>query len=266
MMPFNMPDKARSVMEATVNVFHHRADNIGDRMCGPAQYFWPDKVRNVGFRYSLSKPENAILGGGQVFDQVAKTAEHARSDPAGALVAWGVGIPQKNWRDETVRQVVESFALFGTRNYDWKDELDFVPCASCMSPVFDTLPEPRHEMVVFAHRKKTPLLAAPEGIPFMTNVNSPAAEVLSFLAQGETVVTSSYHGAYWAQLLGRKVVCIPYNSKFQTLQHPVTLAEEQNWQKALPAASRVDPLLEPYREINRAFARRVADLWGWDAA
>lgn len=249
---------------STVNIFHHRADNIGDRMCGPAQYFWPDRVLNAAFRYELTKPENAILGGGQVFDQIADRAEHAAREPAGGLVAWGVGLPRKGNRDDQVRKVAAHFSLFGTRNYDWRDELEFVPCASCMSPEFDRLPRPTHEVVVFGHRKKTPLLTPRDGVPFMTNSNRPAREVIRFLAQGETVVTSSYHGVYWAQLLGRKVLCVPYNNKFQTLQHPVAMTPAETWHRDLKQATQVAAQLESYREINRKFAARVAALWGLD--
>lgn len=233
-------------------------------MCGPAQYFWPDRVLNVGFKYRMTKPENAIVGGGQVFDQLEDLVEQVSPNPPGDLVAWGVGLPRRQASDARVRDVLKSFALFGTRNHEWREEIDFVPCASCMAPAFDTVTEPQHEVVVFAHRRKTPTLMPRDGIPFMTNNNRPAAEVIRFLAQGETVVTSSYHGVYWAQLLGRKVLCVPYNDKFRTLEHAVTIGTPEGWQEEFRAATRTDPLLQAYRDINRSFAARVAALWGWD--
>ncbi|WP_299674591.1 hypothetical protein [uncultured Roseobacter sp.] len=243
----------------TVNVYHCHADNIGDRLCGPAQYFWPDKVATADFAKTLAAPENLILGGGQVFGQLSAYAEHYKDSLAGALIAWGVGVPDKGKQTAQVLDVASRFALFGTRHYGWRDTLTFVPCASCMSAAFDTVPEPTHEVVLYAHRRKTPEFTAEEGVPFITNRNQSAQSVIDFIASGETVVTSSYHGVYWAQLLGRKVLCIPYNRKFSTLQHPAVTTTETSWRSMLSLAKRTEPLLDAYREINRRFAVQVAE-------
>ncbi|WP_299953142.1 hypothetical protein [uncultured Roseobacter sp.] len=248
----------------TVNIYHSRADNVGDRMCGPAQFFWPDRVTNVTFAYELTAPENAIVGGGQVFGQTNDLSRKWVENPTGALVAWGVAVPLKGKDDALVRDVSSRFGLFGTRNFEWHDELAFVPCASCMSPAFDNVPAPTHEFVMYVHQKKTPALTERDGVPFMTNKNQEMKAVVDFLASGETVVTSSYHGVYWAQLLGRKVVCVPYSQKFSTLQHKPFLAKEATWTSALGLASRTEPLLDEYREINRKFAVKVAELLDLD--
>jgi len=247
---------------STVNIFHQGADNVGDRLCGPAQFFWPDRVMNVGFIYQLTKPENAILGGGQVFGQIAQLSERLRDNPTGALVAWGVGLPLKGRQDARVQEVADRFSLFGTRNYEWRESLRFVPCASCMSPEFDAVPEPKHDVVIYAHRKKTPDLTPVAGVPFMTNSEQDAARAIRFIAEGETVVTSSYHGVYWAQLLGRKVICIPYNDKFSTFQHEPAYATAQTWKAELGLATRTVPLLDIYREINIRFAAEAAEVLG----
>jgi hypothetical protein len=233
-------------------------------MCGPAQYFWPEKTLNVGFIYELSAEENAILGGGQVFGQIAKYSEKWTNGPHGSLVAWGVGLPVKGKEDAQVREVASRFALFGTRNHEWHDELRFVPCASCMSGLFDNPQSPTHEVVVYSHRRKTPLLAQDTAFPNLTNSDQNAADVIEFIASGETVVTSSYHGVYWAQLLGRRVICVPYSNKFSTLQHQPRISSTDDWRSDLKYASRTEPLLEEYRHINRNFATEVAALLDLD--
>ncbi len=98
----------------------------------------------------------------------------------------------------------------------------------------------------------------------LTNRGLPAKQVLEFIAKGETVVTSSYHGVYWAQLLGRKVICVPYGEKFRTFQHLPTYAEPEDWQGIVRLASQTDPLLEQYRQLNLQFAKKVSKLWGLD--
>jgi hypothetical protein len=247
-----------------VNLYHSRADNIGDKMCGPAQYFWPNSVTRASFVYELTVPENAILGGGQVFTQIDDYSKKFEKNPTGHLVAWGVGVPLKGNNDKLVLNVASRFALFGTRNFDWRDELNFVPCASCMSKVFDSAPSPTHEVVIFAHKKKTPFLNSVDGVPFMNNKNQNPQSVIDFIAKGETVVTSSYHGVYWAQLLGRKIVCIPYNRKFSTFQYIPVTASESSWKSMIKRAHRTEALLEEYRDINMRFAKQVAELMELD--
>lgn len=244
----------------TVNLFHSRADNIGDKLCGPAQFFWPSSVRNANFLYQLTKPENAILGGGQVFGQISDYSKNLMKNPTGSLVAWGIGLPLKGKNDASVLDVFSRFSLFSTRNFDWRDQLTFVPCASCMSTCFDKVPSPKYDVVIYAHRKKTFFLTAEESIPYTTNKNQDPKSAINFIAQGETVVTNSYHGVYWAQLLGRKVICIPYNDKFSTFEHKPVMATEMTWKSTLRLAKQTDPLLDEYREINRRFARAVGEL------
>lgn len=95
----------------------------------------------------------------------------------------------------------------------------------------------------------------------MDNAMKDPVSVVDFIASGDTVVTSSYHGVYFAQLLGRKVVCIPYNQKFYAFQNRPTMAEHDNWEHAVRSAQRYDPLLEEYRHINLKFARKVEGIW-----
>jgi hypothetical protein len=246
-----------------LNVFHCTADNIGDRMCGPSQYLWPSIAQVAPFGKKLPEDIDAvIIGGGQVFAQLdVLSAEYAhRKDPA-SLVAWGVGLPLHGVKDRNVHIVAQRFRAFSTRNYDWKDELHFVPCASCLSPSFDTPKTPTHDLVIYGHRKKPGAMDVPKGVPVMTNSVDDPLLAINFIASGDTVVTSSYHGVYWAQLLGRRVVCIPYNSKFQTFQNSPSFASSSNWRHSVGSAKRFPPMLEEYRSINRSFARSVEQIW-----
>lgn len=245
-----------------VNFFHCEADNVGDRMCGPAQYFWPSLCQDVPIGAALLEPvSTAVIGGGQVFSQLGTTlASVLELNPTARAIAWGVGLPPKGTRDRIVGRVSKAFAAFGTRNYDWREQFPFVPCASCMSPLFDQTAPPQHEFVVYLHRKKAGPLDVPEGVPTLTNAMRSPKEVVDFIASGRTIVTSSYHGVYWAQLLGRRVICIPYNNKFSTFQHPPTMAEPDKWLEALGTCSLSEPLLTEYRALNHAFARRALEI------
>lgn len=246
-----------------VNLFHCDADNVGDQMCGPAQYLWPTTFSNAPLRKGLGKNRQAVIvGGGQIFEQLRHIAEErASQNNATKLLAWGVGLPIRGSRDERVHRVAAQYELFSTRNHDWSDILPFVPCASCLSPIFDRKMQPQHEIVVYKHRRKPGPEDVPSSIPQFSNSMSSFVSAIEFIASGDTVVTSSYHGVYWAQLLGRRVVCLPYNHKFRTFEHTPCFAEAHTWKAALRRALRTHPLLEEYREKNRAFGKKAERFW-----
>ncbi|WP_128514306.1 polysaccharide pyruvyl transferase family protein [Tabrizicola thermarum] len=256
-------EASTTMTRAFLNLFHCSADNVGDQMCGPCQYLWPDLFENSNLNRSLPEStEVVVLGGGQIFSQLSTiSASISHKNRSVKLIAWGVGIPPKGKRDADIAGILSRFSAFSTRNYEWREALDFIPCASCLSPAFDNPQSPTNEVVVYMHRRKPGPASIPTDIPTMSNSMRDPISVINFIASGETVVTSSYHGVYWAQLLGRKVVCIPYNNKFRTFQYEPTYAEPESWMQNIRSAKRFDPLLAEYRRLNRGFASRVEDLW-----
>lgn len=244
------------------NIYHCTANNVGDLSSGPGQYLWPEVNKPLPVKPPRRQMDWAVLGGGQIFGQLSIVLSSIKDfNPEAKAVAWGVGLPPKGRQDEDVKEVSEFFDLFGTRNYDWRDELDFVPCASCFLVGFDNPKPPEHEFVFFLHQNKGEPIEVPKDAPVRQNTAADGNEILDFLASGETVITSSYHGVYWAQLLGRRVVCIPYNNKFTVFQHPPTMATASEWQKACQSAVRAPIMLEEYRTINRQFGMKVLDLF-----
>lgn len=244
-----------------VNIYHCDADNVGDQMSGPAQYLWPERFTSRPFRDALlEEAQVAIIGGGQIFEQLLQIAAQ-RVDPNSKLLAWGAGLPLRGSRDHDVHHAAAKFKIFSTRNYDWRDVFPFVPCASCLSPLFDRQLQPKHEIVVYKHRRKPGPENIPDSIPTFSNATNSYEAAVEFIASGDTVVTSSYHGAYWAQLMGRRVVAIPYNYKFSTFQYTPSFAEVSTWRTALSIAKRTHPLLDEYRAKNIAFAREAENLW-----
>lgn len=245
-----------------VNLYHCTADNVGDRMCGPGQHLWPELTQSLPLEPVHEQVSAAIIGGGQLFLQLSLVlASIYDLNPNAKVVGWGVGLPPAGVRDEKVRAATQHFSLFGTRNYDRREHLPFVPCASCLSPVFDDIPPTQHEVVFYLHRRKGQRVDLPPSAPTLTNAMRSPREVVDFIASGETVVTSSYHGVYWAQLMGRRVICLPYNDKFQTFQYLPTMLGSDEWKAGMAFATQTPPLLEEYRALNFAFAQRALDLW-----
>jgi hypothetical protein len=99
----------------------------------------------------------------------------------------------------------------------------------------------------------------PIGFPILDN-SAPLDEVIPFIGATQTLLTDSYHGAYWATLMGRKVVAFPTSSKFYDLKHAIPLGDPVDWQKLSRLSIAYPEALEECREANRDFYLKVLEL------
>jgi len=179
----------------------------------------------------------------------------------GPRILWGVGHNSRekdsDWHTVEYPEYIRKFHLVGIR--DFNSEYRWVPCASCMHLGFDKTYEIKNEVVWFEHKKKLidskwfDVFPAPR----MVNTGQNMDQILEFLGSAETVVTNSYHGVYWATLLNRKVVCIPWGSKFNMFKHPPTMANEKNWSSVIETAVNYPDALEECRNANIEFFNDV---------
>lgn len=231
-------------MSKIINSYVIDNTNIGDLFSAPYQYFeFPGynfeniDIRNLTANHIQGK--HVIIGGGGLafsrFLETFQVLSQQRTNHANhqtKLIIWGIG--QQIYHDYSALDIknfdytpyTEGFDLVGIRDYHYGN---WVPCASCMHPSFDKKREVKHEFVVFSH-KKFQIEFPP--FPRMTNCNQNLEEILDFLGSGETILTSSYHGAYWGTLLGRKVLAFPFTSKFYTLKHLPGIYPVQKWFQA----------------------------------
>ena len=234
-------------MQSIINCYATDRKNIGDSLSSPLNYFeLPGaKIEKLDIRLPVKAEElegkHIIIGGGGLlfprFLPEITTIINARKRKK--LIAWGIGqqiyvrkkgkLFPRYITDEAINSFdysyLENFDLVGIRDfgilgYDW------LPCASCMHKSFDKKREIKHEFVVFSHKK---FLLNIENFPRLTNECNDMEKVLDFLGSGETVLTSSYHGVYWATLLGRKVLAFPFSSKFYTLKHKPNMYPVELW-------------------------------------
>jgi len=211
-----------------------QTENVGDRASSPATYLdFGGRVKTMDVGRYLKNPPTwvpdlLVVGGGvwrHDYQAISKRPELAGT----AKVAWGVGVSRQNLSRSPLDAHVkksEGWDMYAHRDVGLEGR--FLPCASCLHPAFDDPPAPSHEVVYFAHHWLAPLPACRGIGPYRTNRSDCIEEVVDFLASGEVIVTSSYHGAYWGRLLGRKVAMIPRASKFFHLPPaPVSLAEHR---------------------------------------
>ncbi len=214
-----------------------RTENIGDLAANPAEYLdFGDSVRvrdvtTVKRRPPKSPPALLIVGGG-VWRHDYRAMSKWPGFEGAVKVAWGVGVsfprPGPSPRDShTLR--AEGWDLYGHRDVGLDGR--FLPCPSCLHPVFDRdFGKPEHEVVYYGHHEKRPLSFVQGFGPYLTNKGPSMEEAVEFLASGEVIVTTSYHGAYWGALLGRRVAVLPRATKFWHLPKAPDLEQHRRLQ------------------------------------
>lgn len=241
--------------------------NLGDRQSAPWHYFpWlGDQIRDIrkpllpDFRDYIS-----VIGGGGLLcnDMLDNVRQLCCETPA---IVWGIGTNMIQARSLHYPTWLAKARLLGLRDVGANQvfpSAQWVPCASCCACEFDHLFERTrygHTPAVFYHHGKTNLPYY-EHVPMMGNYDRVTLEqALYFLTLGDVVVTDSYHGAYWSQLLQKPVVIAnPFASRFYHMQDSPGLCDSRDLATLIAAA--VAPkagFLAACRAANQQFAQQV---------
>jgi hypothetical protein len=244
-----------------------RADptNVGDWHCRPGAYLsygMPSQVADVMSPFPAAAEGRYVIGGGGLISDSFPQVEQLTRRHGARVVLWGVGhnlaINITGGYMKSARldypEWMQNAALVGVRDHGTRFE--WVPCASCLDPRFDAPAPIVHDVVVFEH-KRIPI--GIRGVPVMRNGGHSLDEALAFLASGELVVTNSYHGAYWALLLGRRVIAVPFGSKFFGFKHKIPLCAPDDWRRHRRDAVAAPEALAECRARNIAFHDKVLD-------
>lgn len=238
-------------------------DNIGDLYSSPSLYFdFQTKTRSVCIHRLFESQEldygsPIILGGGGLLYWAEKLRHIAVNSKAGAIT-WGLGLNTHRRRaGDAYPSFFGEFDMNGVR--DVPSPYRYVPCVSCLAPLFESAPQNIRVPVVIFEHYESPLKI--DGLPRMNN-SQPLRKVIPFLKEAEFVITNSYHGVYWATLLGKKVVAIPLDnsSRFFFFKHEPAYADETNWNRHLEEAKSYPHALEESKETNLTYAQEVASL------
>lgn len=243
-------------------IFQHlrNTKNIGDFACSPFDYFDWGGATVKDMREPSAPYDTCVFGGGKIFGGLAEAAGvNTMGTPL--HIAWGVGTRQTfpiSFKYQRARQLCN---LVGSR--DWGDiRYDFAPCASCMSPLFDTAAPPEHEVVFYWHGGKTQKqkIQIPDSMPAMANNVGSFSAAIRFIASGKTVISNSYHGVYWSLLLGRKTICVPFSNKFNAYRLPPAYATPRTWLNKLDSGVAQPQTLDLCRTATLAFKDKVTTL------
>ncbi len=230
------------------------ACNIGDQACGPKPYFpWLKDVPFVDVRASLDnfKGHSIILGGGGLAheylnDHITAIVDQAHED-GNEVIAWGVGTNHSIEREALYPIWLLDCDLIGIRDcggadeqinsYRFVEQVYGTSCPSCMNPAFDTISDVTQDTVIYEHHDHPIELT---GMPRMNNRHNvkDLPKVVEFLSSARRIITNSYHGAYWAMLVGRPVIIWrPFSTRFLYLRNQPPLCSDGNFTRAFENAT-----------------------------
>lgn len=240
-----------------------------------------------------NEQKHCIVGGGGLGNQSFR--EHlnrlTREDRKYKLIAWGIGADDEVDREGLVSRpdglshllkYFDDFDEVGTRifipdGYGTRTNFRWVPCASCMSPLLPELGQlPTTQRIGFFSHKRVPLTASgnranglekllysfrSKSLHFNNRGNN-LKQKIAAMAQCEFVVTNSYHGVYWATLLGRKVICQPFKDGLYSFRHPPAYMVDANLETAMEKAVTYPDALEECRWANIQFYTYLTEKYG----
>lgn len=245
----------------------HKIDktNVGDYYCNPSRYFAFDSVvtETITSKKFNAYNKNIIVGGGGLIHKTFDPYIQRLLDQEPKFsAAWSIGhnygpAVRTKGRPFLFPEYLNGFDLLGVRDWIPGHEDVYLPCVTCMHPAFDQTYHTQHDIVFYLHDSKTSDQSFTNSLPTKNNSDGTIDSVVEFLASGETVVTNSYHGAYWALLLGRRVITASWSIKFDYFKYPPTIVDQLvNWAESTGSAAD-SGYLEESRELNRLFYKKV---------
>ena len=239
--------------------------NIGDISCSPLDCFYVPFMTYL-FQYgncdvSHLAGKTIIFGGDGLFNKYGSewfgSVVQKLQNKNCRLILWGAGSNYELKEDQTNPSWMQYFDVIGLR--DFGNPWDYVPCPSCLRPEFDKpYSDPIHDVVIYDHVDSPVRTPVDKLVPRMNNWdNVTLGQVLSFLSSGKNIITTSFHGAYWGLLLGRKVFLHEPLSK-KTSSFPISLTAVGDLPlDAYPAATSIPGYLQTCRKVNENFANKV---------
>lgn len=229
-----------------VNVHRKKTPNQGDLASAPLRYF-NHQVQPIyidildcaeptdGIRDYLDQASSIVLGGGGLIDNIkfGSALLKLKELYAEKLMIWGAGGNSTNSGYKTDLTNIKNIGL-----RDFPGDHLWVPCASCLSEVIAEVIQNRNEYYIggigILENDSGAKVAKVgdcgiDGVRRFGNKKVSMLEMVGFIASCDILVTSSYHGVYWATLVGIPVIGIPTSSKFYSLKHKIPLAKSNSW-------------------------------------
>jgi len=233
-------------------IHRNKETNIGDLSCCPADYFpFPSYVKidiKDVWDHPLKNYKVIIIGGGGLFyfsDEIKYVLQTKLP-----VIGWGIGTNNHDCTLDYGSIDLNDFALLGLRD---KTNNRYVPCVSCMSTLFKKDYKIEHDLVIYEHRDKP----IDFNFPKLNNDAKSLEQVINHIGSASCILTNSYHGLYWAKLLGRSVILWqPFSSRFLFTPWEITIA---NFSQEIKKTDKLEnPILIKSIAANKSFYSDVS--------
>ena len=249
---------------------HRKVDNnVGDYYSNPSRYFNFDNIKSQELMHNSTDlaAQNLIIGGGGLIHK--KFQLHIQNlldkNPQNSVL-WGIGHNfGKKHIEKSKNKVIfpdwlERCDVVGIRDFVKEKEELYLPCVSCMHRAFDKKYIAEKKIGYFLHAFKTKLTNTHNKSVFYNN-GLDFEKAIEFIGTHDTIITDSYHGAYWAMLLNKQVQVVSWSVKFNYFKSPPLFLDNIN-QKPLAQKHFVQKdYLEECRDLNKNFYRKVLELF-----
>lgn len=250
--------------------------NAGDYWSSPVKYYSFPNInvhqihfldfteamnKRSGFEEYDVKNQIIVVGGGGLIttngDYLQNTLEYLAEK--NKIIFWGAGT------NTFKKPKLEIFShpnviLSGVRDFLPNENFLYVPCVSCKHSLFDKKYYINDEIGLIEH---------PEyfiDIPNISKIsNSDSIDnIIKFISSKEVIITSTYHGIYWSQIMNKKVLYYKedniINSKFLNLKHRVPICNKKNFYDLINSCSYVSNMKEESRYLNDLFLSKIMEL------
>jgi hypothetical protein len=241
-------------------------NNIGDYWCNPSRYFKFENLYSEELMHNDSLTSNDALivgGGGLIHKKFQLHINRILDNKPKVSAIWGIGHNFSRKHMEKTKGNVyypdwtKKVNLIGIRDWIEGHYDTYLPCVTCMHPAFDKTYAVKNDIVYFTHAFKSKYNG--KSAPHLKNNEMNFDKVIEFLGSGNTVITDSYHGAYWAQLLGKNVVLSSWSVKFNHMKYTPEFINSINETPPI-VNNRVDGFLEESRYLNKRFYQKFLTL------
>jgi hypothetical protein len=257
------------------NIFRADNTNAGDWWSPPIRYFRFKNPKAIDILKCNQLPNIEsvfVVGGGGLGRPFFSNALNnlKRPDRKYKLISWGAGCDVAEDRagivdvsNDPIGSYFNGFDENGLRVFPESPSHTWVPCSSCMWPGFERYRAliPIEKIGVYEHKRVPIKFQEFQNYPKLSNAGDSIEEKLSFMARFEIIVTNSYHGVYWASLLNRKVICIPFKSGLFTFKHQPKYLKDDFSSIRVDEIATFPNALEECREANVDFFKRVVSTY-----
>ena len=253
--------------------------NVGDYWASPTHYYdFPFDYERVQFVHVCNnvrdnsdwdgvKDSIVIIGGGGLIVTTENYLQHGLENliKNNKCILWGIGsnttVHDERMSWEFIKD--KNIIMSGIRDTVHGVNVNYVPCVSSKHKVFDKYIDNKVKGEGIGILEHVDYNVPIEGIDKIKN-NCSIEELIDFIESKEYLISTTYHGLFWSQLLGKKVCYFnedkDINSKFINLRNRVHICNRHNYEVMVKNSSNVDGLIKESRFLNDMFYKKLIKL------